>query len=233
MIWIYWAQGLDNAPDIVQYCIRSWQRHNPSWQVILLDDGIIHDFVDMSDLEPDINRTAYSDILRCRLLRQHGGVWTDATVLCSMPLDHWLHAFTYGGFFAYSWPGRDRPIASWFLASVKDGAVITRLTSEVDDYWANGRRIPSTYYWLHFLFLYLTIVDRNFRNQWKRIPRVDAFVPLILERLLLGRIAGDYHGPILSSPVHKLTWKKSISIRQVEEKIAEAQRSLQSGPDNY
>lgn len=231
VIWIYWAQGLKDAPEIVQYCIRSWQRQNPSWKVMILDDGTLHDFVDMSDLEPDINRTAYSDILRCRLLRKHGGVWTDATVLCATPLDQWLHAFTYGGFFAYSWPGRDRPIASWFLASVKNGALITRLASEVDDYWANGRSNPSTYFWLHFTFLYLTSVDRTFRKNWKRTPQVSAFVPHILQRMLTGGPVGKYHGALLSSPVHKLTWKHPISIKKLEETFVEARRALHSDPD--
>ena len=221
-IWIYWAQGLEEAPEIVQYCINSWKQHNPTWDIVFLNDRTVGNFINASDLNKRINRTAYSDILRCRLLRQYGGVWVDATVLCTKPLDDWLNALMYSGFFVYSWPTSDRPISSWFMASVKGGKTITRLTIEVDDYWRNNRWKPSTYFWLHSIFLYLIVIDADFKKSWRMMPKVSAVFPLMLQRFLLGHIHDDYIDSILSSPVHKLTWKKELTVFQLEKTLARA-----------
>ena len=33
VIWLFWAQGWNNAPTIALVCADSWERHNPSWVV--------------------------------------------------------------------------------------------------------------------------------------------------------------------------------------------------------
>ena len=38
-IWMFWDSGLENAPDVVSLCLRSWKQLNPDWTVTLLTRG--------------------------------------------------------------------------------------------------------------------------------------------------------------------------------------------------
>ena len=61
------------------------------------------------------------------MLRQHGGVWADATSFCLRPLDDWLNAAYAAGFFAFRNPAKDRMMANWFIASEPDNALFVAL----------------------------------------------------------------------------------------------------------
>lgn len=85
-IFIFWWDGLDNAPDIVKICVKSVQKNYPDYKVIIItknnyknysniNEKIIHDF----KLEK-ISIQTFSDILRFNLLYNNGGMWTDATI---------------------------------------------------------------------------------------------------------------------------------------------------------
>merc|ERR1740138_337135 len=72
IIWMYWAQGLDKAPVLVQNCIASWVHHNPSWRVVVLDDSSIFQFI--PEWTPKKWHSVYplahrGDILRVTLMR--------------------------------------------------------------------------------------------------------------------------------------------------------------------
>jgi hypothetical protein len=64
-------------------------------------------------------------------------VWADATTFCRRPLDGWLWSELGGGFFAFTAPGRDRLISTWFLASSPGGPLIRALDAAVVRYWSD------------------------------------------------------------------------------------------------
>src|SRR5262249_40060710 len=96
VIWTCWLQGRENAPPTVEKCLASWERKNPGWTFRCLDATSIERYVALKhhiDLDRQtITAASLSDILRMLLLREFGGVWVDATLLCAMPLDEWLPA---------------------------------------------------------------------------------------------------------------------------------------------
>jgi len=107
-IFLYWHQGWDNAPELVQRCAESWVHHhqNSGWEVHLLHRGNIEGWLaegDQEDVkalyrfETRLNRgekvgglAHFADLLRLALLDRHGGIWTDATTLCFQNVDDWL-----------------------------------------------------------------------------------------------------------------------------------------------
>jgi uncharacterized membrane protein YwzB len=120
IIWIYWDQGIKNAPDVVKRCAHSWTTKNPSWKVIIIDKNEIHKYVnlELSDaILSKIGLTKKSNLIRLQLLEKYGGVWADATLYCVIPLDNWIYNYLEIGFFAFAKPGRDRLISNWFIAS--------------------------------------------------------------------------------------------------------------------
>ena len=87
-IWMFWMQGEDNAPELVQQCIRTWRVHNPDWNVVVLDEESMNAHVDLPPFlrsRSDLSTQTISDILRLKLLAEHGGVWVDATCLAGCP----------------------------------------------------------------------------------------------------------------------------------------------------
>ncbi len=131
---MYWHQGWDSAPAIVKHCAGAWQKHNPTWDIDLLDATTIGDKVKLpKTLETlSLPLPALSDIIRICLLKKYGGVWADATLWCARPLDDWIEAVCRNsGFFAYDKPGPDRPISSWFLAAKKQSRIIDLWHSSV------------------------------------------------------------------------------------------------------
>lgn len=211
-IWIFWAQGLDEAPWIVQSCVQSWQERNPGWSVRVLDLAEARTLVDLPEADRGLSLAALSDILRIRLLVAHGGVWADATTYCARGLDDWLLPLFQGGFFAFSQSGSRLRIASWFLASEPGNEIAAHWSSRVDRYWA-GRSKPGAYFWFHILFEMGLITNGRFRRLWRKVPKIDADGPHVLQRLVTGRRAPDIEtrAAVSAVGVHKLCWKRNIT----------------------
>ena len=164
IIWMLWWQGIESAPRLVKQCVRSWERHNPSWNLRILDKDNFHDWVSLTIPDrkfTNLKVAHQSAHIRLRLLETHGGVWVDPTCLCMTPLDEWLPQLDHGGFFAFRWnrddelrgtfgilrPGRNRIMASWFLVAATNDYAIEQLSKIFSDYWTlndlnnNGKRI--------------------------------------------------------------------------------------------
>lgn len=135
-IWFLWLQGLENAPLLVRKCYESWVRHNPGWEIILLNEGNINSY--MPPVQTVVTSQALSDILRINLLAKHGGVWVDATCFCMRPLDEWLFDNLSSGFFAFERPGPDRMLSSWFIAAEKYNYIASTYCNKVNLYWADN-----------------------------------------------------------------------------------------------
>jgi hypothetical protein len=128
VIWIFWDTGYDAAPELVRVCIDSWIIRNPTWKVVVLDRPALANYVGLAELidgrRRDITIQKHSVLIRVALLQQYGGVWVDATVFCSKPLDTWLGAYLETGFFVFRDPGADRLLSTWFMAARRGNLLI-------------------------------------------------------------------------------------------------------------
>lgn len=138
-VWMYWHQGLGNAPYLVKKCVNSWITKNPTWEVVLLDQWSLGRLLTPAvphNIFASLSLSHQSDLVRLALLSEFGGVWADATLLCIKPLDSWIEKYSKTGFFAFNQPGKDRPLANWFLFSEPQGVIVTRLYRGLCDYWS-------------------------------------------------------------------------------------------------
>lgn len=132
-IWMIWLQGLSEAPFIVRKCVESWRRENPGWDVVVLDEESLNNYIVPDIPESELQKltaTTKSDLFRLQLLSDYGGVWADATTYCMRPLDGWIDECAKSGFFAFYKPGRDRVISSWFMVSEKECPVTVRMRDQ-------------------------------------------------------------------------------------------------------
>ncbi|WP_349370902.1 capsular polysaccharide synthesis protein [Salinarimonas sp.] len=177
-VWLLWLQGWDTAPWLVRQVAESWKINNPGWNIEFLSEGNLGRYVNDIDYihsdDKDISPQAKSDIIRLSLLKNHGGVWADATLLCMQPLEPWVEeAAKPAGLWMYHGSGGGmRPTqgpASWFIVSHKNGLMIEKWKTACDSYWRSNDSVKN-YFWLDALFRKLFESDKDFRECWKRAP---------------------------------------------------------------
>lgn len=177
-IFICWFQGFDNAPEIVQQCLRSWTYYNSTtWNIIKLDNSNLGQYIQLDKFidpqkQSEISINHLSDIIRIMILNRYGGVWVDATTFCNTSLDQWLEPLIQSGFFAFERPNNEILIASWFMYS-EPGNYITseweRLTLE-----AFNQNTQHPYLIIHYLFNYLYNNDKKFKEIFDTIPKLPS-----------------------------------------------------------
>jgi hypothetical protein len=129
-----WFQGEDHKSlcGLNRKCINRWKELNPTWQVNVLSDKTIANYVpeyfDIVKNSPKRSLEAKSDLLRILLLSKFGGVWVDASVYSMLPLsDFYENIMNNTGFFSYRFVPRGTylpkqglcEIVSWFLCADK------------------------------------------------------------------------------------------------------------------
>ncbi|HEY9826093.1 MAG TPA: capsular polysaccharide synthesis protein [Stenomitos sp.] len=181
-IWLLWLQGWSKAPSLIKEVAQSWEINNPNWNIEYLTADNLHQYV--SDIEyiydesKEIGYQARADIIRLSLLKNHGGVWADATMLCMQPLDPWIEdAVGPAGLWMYHTHGggmscRNGP-ASWFIGSQKSGLIINKWKAACDEYWKNRVRADS-YFWIDRRFKKLYQSDPEFKRKWDAAPYLYA-----------------------------------------------------------
>lgn len=140
-IWIFWLQGFEVAPPLVQICVSSWEQKNADWTVHRLTEKNIRRYLDDEFVDRvlavGLPAVKVSNIFRLKLIARYGGVWADADCYCTRPLDGWINGAADSGFFAFRFSSdewlaskpssafhryfgrtKDRILASWFLAGM-------------------------------------------------------------------------------------------------------------------
>ena len=181
IIWMFWLQGWDQAPRLVEACRRTWRTANAGWTLHslerhnaaqFLDDPAVREAIEDPTQPPE----AVSDRLRIGLLQQHGGLWVDATTYCLRPLDDWLFGVLETGFFAFHRPAAERLLSSWFLAAERENFIVRCWAQATRDYWA-AREQRHAYFWFHELFSSEYEKDPLFRSLFDRTPKISADGP--------------------------------------------------------
>lgn len=152
-VWVFWWQGEQKAPVLVQRCIWSMRRQVGGRPVYVVDQENYRSFVTIPDhIEKKresgiISLTHFSDYLRMALLAQHGGLWLDATIFVSAPLD----ACFAGDLFTVRNPGLEKENIShweWSVFAVGGNAncgLFTQVRDLLSAYWEDNDRLIDYY----------------------------------------------------------------------------------------
>ena len=104
-IWMFWWQGVEQAPSSVRACIESVRRNAGGREVVVIDKRTVGDFVSFPQRvlslvdDGTITLTHFSDLLRYALLARYGGVWMDCSMyaVSALPLPQ-NAVWTCGGY---------------------------------------------------------------------------------------------------------------------------------------
>ncbi|MHC0052841.1 capsular polysaccharide synthesis protein [Actibacterium sp. D379-3] len=126
--FMLWDTPRDAAPPVVQNVLARWEDYLPPGTLEILDGADLERHMAQLRLaDRPLSIQTKSDLLRLKLLSEHGGVWIDATVLPTCPPGDWLPPLLEpAGFFTPARPGKDRPLSTWLMAA-KPGNPLPRM----------------------------------------------------------------------------------------------------------
>lgn len=141
-LWIYWHEGFEKAPELVKLCHRSWQRLNPDYEFQSLSDENLSDYiVPGAGLQyfDELPLQKQANIIRKQLLVAYGGVWVDATLLCTRPLEDWLPRNFPNGFLVMGNNTVDTRLSNWFIAATPGNIFVTKWLEATLSYFSRSR----------------------------------------------------------------------------------------------
>lgn len=156
-VWVYWKQGIDNAPLLVKKCVESI-RKNSSRPVIVLDDNSVHSYVKLPDSitkkynAGSMSDAALSDMIRFSLLEHFGGTWIDATVLMTSDLPTYIQNADFFAFRdTFGLINNPALISNWLLHCKKGNIVMKTARNMTFAYWEHEK------YVIDYLFTYMLL----------------------------------------------------------------------------
>lgn len=213
IIWIFWWQGIEEAPPLVKRCYNSVRENLSRWDVRLLTKDNYSNYVQFPDFilkkidKGVISLTHLSDLLRLELLINHGGLWLDSTVLCTgsdIP-----NSIINSDLFVYQTqkPGSDgHPtiMSSWCMYAKTNNVILIETRRLLYAYWKNNTKMDD-YFLLHHFF---TIVCNQYPEETKKIPPFCNTVPHILLLHLFDEYDGEFWTDLKKMTCfHKLSYK--------------------------
>ncbi|MBQ2893217.1 MAG: capsular polysaccharide synthesis protein [Oscillospiraceae bacterium] len=210
-VWICWLQGEENAPELVKACINSVRRNLPDREVVVLTEETIPKYIQFPDYivekwkNKKIRAAHYSDLLRLALLCEYGGMWIDATVLCTS--SDIPKAITDSPLFVYqiidlSRHDQEAIIASnWFISACRQQPILMLTRDLLYEYWKRND-CAENYYIFHMFF---AMAARQYPEDWKMVPVYNNHAPHTLQFELDREYEPDRWTDILKmSVIHKL-----------------------------
>lgn len=175
--FIYWAQGFDNAPLLVQTCLESVKLHLKGYEIIELDDGNIYDYIQfpphiVRKIEAGLIHYPHkSDLLRLELLIKYGGLWLDSTLFATGAPREYM---TEKPLFLYSAVQRENPkdfsqMRNWFIASGAGNRILIATRDLLYEYWRRNDH-PVSYVIFHMFF---TMATELYPEDWANVPNIQ------------------------------------------------------------
>ena len=213
IIWLFWFQGFDKAPHLVQKCRDSVLKFHYNCEVVTLDQNNLADYIDIPDYIVEkhergiIHHTQFSDYVRIALLAKHGGIWIDSTTLLTDNLpDYILNA----DLFSYKiLPLGKVSASSWFIAAKPGNPIILQILALFNEYWGKEKKLIS-YSLIHLCWTMVVSYNDTNRKIWEEVPYFDDINCKLLQLDLFSPYSEKRYQQITNmSSVHKLTYKFS------------------------
>jgi len=148
VIWSYWESDSESLPPIIEFCAESWVRNSGISEIRTLTPLTIDSYLVDSDLPRffwDLPPVKRANAVRLALLTKYGGVWMDAGVAVSGPIDEFVDWATQSsGFFAFQGISRDRILTTWFLAANPENTFVAEWSRRYNKFFSR-RKLHETH----------------------------------------------------------------------------------------
>lgn len=216
-IWIFWYQGIDNAPQIVKRCVESIKKYNKNKKIVILDSKNLYEYIKLPNYiekkykKGIISITHYSDLIRLELLTTYGGTWIDSTVLLTNTpffINEDIPLFVYKNISLFRKQKLAISASSWLIHSNGESNILMLTKELLFMYWKKYN-VLYDYSLFHILF---TLATEVYQEEWNNVVTYSNIPTHILQFELNNKYNSKRWSEIKSmSSVHKLTYRiKSI-----------------------
>ena len=219
-VWALWWDGEENAPPCVKISLQSQRKYfaGPEYDYHLLTKENYRQYVQLDPAalarfeQGEMSLTHLSDVLRCALLCRYGGLWLDATVYMSGPLDRAALGLDFYTVRKTTYPENRRaliPAGRWacYVLRCRPGdPLMTFLTAAYAIYWRKYADVTDYF-----------LLDEMIDAAYRLIPSVKRMmdgVPVNNERVFdLYNMRNEAYTPEKTAPIlqntylHKLSYK--------------------------
>lgn len=209
-VWVFWYQGLENAPDLIKKCVESTRKAFKDKEVVVLTKDNYKDYVQFPEYinkkfeKGIISYTHFSDLLRIELLARYGGTWCDATLFFTGEVPEYV---TNSDLFVFKYIELDRNdnpsivASNWFISAKSNNNIIVTTRDLLFEYYKRERFVKN-YYFFHLFF---KLVTDKYNDEWNNVPTFSNVNPHILQFELLDEYNQERFEQIKGiSFVHKL-----------------------------
>lgn len=98
-IFYCWLQGEENLSVLARCCYNSLKENAGGYEIVFIDEKNFSQYVDIPSYifekykAGKLKPAHFADVLRMNLLEKYGGLWLDATILVTEPLDRYKKFF--------------------------------------------------------------------------------------------------------------------------------------------
>lgn len=209
-IWIYWKQGIENAPDIVKICVNS-VRKNCSQEVIILDEKNVNKYVEFPNYivekmsHGNMSTAAYSDLLRFSLLEHFGGTWIDATVYLTDAIPEYISSSDIFAFQdSFGLIKNPAMISNWFIHCKSSNKIMRETRNMVFEYWKRQEYVVEYL----FTYIFLMIAFENHSDEYRKMPYANSeYCHMLFESFDEEYNLKKFEYITTISKIHKLSYK--------------------------
>ena len=213
IIWQYWHQGIENAPQIIKNCIASVKKFHPEYEQKILSFETIKDFVNIPQKyyelleQKKIPIAIFSDILRLHLLEKYGGIWIDSTIFLTdkIPQDILNSDFFCPKKNHITDNFSDR-MSCFFIKSSPENIFLKLTKASIENYWQKNNYLIHYFMFEHIVTMIAEAND-NLLNEWNKIPFYSADTMGLLQSKFSEQFSKtEYEDICKKTPIHKLTY---------------------------
>ena len=216
-VWVYWDQGMDNAPDIIKRCYRSLREYSGR-QVIALSKENIDKYIRFPSYitekfeNGDIPIAGYTDLMRFALLEHYGGTWADATLFFTEQIPEEIMSCP---FFAFqnSMGLLDNPVLypAWFLHTERHNEAIRGIRNVAYSYWMHEHHVIE--------YLLPNLIMTEYLHTHPEVEKAIPYLNSDYSEYLVRKLGDDYTPEEFEwikklTGIHKLTYKLDDSINR-------------------
>lgn len=217
VIWVMWWQGEEQMPDVIHMCYEQMKRVKGNKKLVLITKDNYTEYVQLPSAiirkfnAGLISITHLSDVIRCYLLRDHGGLWLDSSIFASNLNINWTEDFytlsSHGKLENYFSNG------SWatfvLYCKYKNSLFMRYMCALYKCYWEEHDRVivyEMPDYFIRLIYDNSEVV----KNQIDRVPDNTGY------RLLLGIMNNKYNQESIDKvlkecPLQKLSYKYEVN----------------------
>lgn len=189
IFWQYWHQGINpTTPKIVMECLHSVNKYSEDYEVILLTSKTVWDYIEFPDFvfekfgKERFNITKLSNLIRLNLLSAYGGVWLDATIYLTAPIDKQILRKNFFAFqrsriqpsdvqifrkfdpLYFSWNSKFLAgMLNSFMVANPGNKIVSDLLSILIEYWRNEKKVG------HYYFFQICFNRMVQHHEWEKL----------------------------------------------------------------